>query len=369
MIAPLRVAHVMGKMNGGGVEQMVMNYHRHIDRSRVQFDLLVDEDSTLVPRAEIESLGGRVIEVPPYQRLPRYMRELERLFRQERWPIVHSHINALSCFPLCSAKRADVPVRIAHSHSTGGQGEYVRNVAKRVLRTQANRYPTHRLACSLYAGEWLFGKDEKFEVMYNAIDLSRFSFNVEIRAQTRAELGLVGTDFVIGHVGRFMAQKNHRFLVDVLAELAVMRPESKLLLVGTGELRSSVEHWAAERKVADRVRFLGQRDDVGRLYQVFDAFVLPSLYEGLPVVAVEAQTAGLPCFLSDEITREVGVTDAVRFLSIDNPAVWANALCKVTPGERANVHSIDFTDYDIGHAAQKLALRYLELAKEVRRDF
>ena len=360
----IRVAQVMGYMDGGGVEQVVMNYYRHIDRSRVQFDLLVCEGSGMVPRGEVESMGGRVFTVPPYGQLSRYMREMEHLFRQERWPIVHSHVNALSVFPLRAAKRTGVPVRIAHSHSTAGRGETAKNAMKSVLRRFSNAYPTHRMACSRYAGEWLFGKGVDFEVVYNAIDLARFSFDAEARAVARADLGLVGDQLAVGHVGRFMPQKNHRFLIEAFAELARLRPDAVLLLVGSGEAEALAESWAAERGVADKVRFLGQRADVGRLYQAFDAFALPSLYEGLGIVGVEAQAAGLPCFLSDRITREVDVTGTVRFLPIDDPAVWAQALSKVEPAERIEARREDFIDYDIDRAAERLAARYLELVKE-----
>lgn len=360
-VGPVRVAHVMGKMVGGGVEAVVMNYYRHIDRSRVQFDFLVDEDSAFVPREEIGSLGGRVFEVPPYQRPFAYARSLESLFADEGWPIVHSHVNALSVFPLRVAARAGVPVRIAHSHSTAGKGEPVKNALKRLLRTQANRYPTYRLACSRYAGEWLFGEGAGFDVLYNAIELDRFPFNAEVRAEARADLGLVGDELAVGHVGRFMAQKNHTFLLDAFAEVAARRPDAVLLLVGAGELRSFVECRAAERGLAGRVRFLGQRDDVERLYQAFDAFALPSLYEGLCLVGVEAQRAGLPCLLSDAITREVDVTGTVRFLPIDEPSAWADALCALRAGERVPVRPESFSDYDIDAAAGRLAERYLDL--------
>lgn len=363
----LRVAQVMGYMDGGGVEQVVMNYYRHIDRSRVQFDLLVCEGSGMVPRGEVESMGGRVFTVPPYGQLSRYMREMEHLFRQERWPIVHSHVNALSVFPLRAAKRAGVPVRIAHSHSTAGKGETAKNAVKFALKRFSNVYPTHRMACSLYAGEWLFGKGAEFEVVYNAIDLSRFAFDAEARARARADLGLVGGQLAVGHVGRFMPQKNHRFLIEAFAELARLRPDAVLLLVGSGEAEALAESWAAERGIAGKVRFLGQRDDVGRLYQVFDAFALPSLYEGLCLVGVEAQAAGLPCFLSDRITREVDVTGTVRFLPIDDAHAWAEALAEVEPGARIDARREDFADYDIDRAAERLAARYLEFARKAER--
>lgn len=363
----IRVAQVMGYMDGGGVEQVVMNYYRHIDRSRVQFDILVCEGSSMVPRDEIERLGGRVLMVPGYKNLLRYMGETERLFREGCWTIVHSHVNALAVFPLRAAKRAGVPVRIAHSHSTAGRGETAKNAAKAVLKRFANVYPTHRMACSRYAGEWLFGKRANFEVLYNAINLPRFFFDAGVRAEARADLGLVSGQTVIGHVGRFMPQKNHRFLIDAFALAAKRRPDLVLVLVGTGEAEALAESWASERGVSDRVMFLGQRDDVDRLYQAFDAFALPSLYEGLCLVGVEAQAAGLRCFLSDRITREVDVTGTARFLPIDDPGVWADAMCGVKVDFRFAVDRADFTDYDIERAAEKLAARYLELAEEAMR--
>ena len=361
---PIRVVQVVGKMAGGGVEAVVMNYYRHIDRSKVQFDFLVDSDSTLVPREEIETLGGRVFEIPPYQHVLEYQRELQRLFKQEGWKIVHSHINALSVFPLRAAKNAGVPVRIAHSHSTSGKGEYAKNTLKAALKTQANRYPTHRLACSEYAGEWLFGKFADFDVLYNAFELDRFSFSEEARAKARADLGLVGDTFAVGHLGRFMPQKNHRFLVDAFAELVRIRPDSVLLLAGDGEQRPLVESWVSEREVASKVKFLGQRADADCLYQAFDAFALPSLYEGLCLVGVEAQRAGLPCLLSDAITREVDVTGTCEFLPIDDPKVWADALARVAdaPARDRSLPGMDsrFDRYDIEKATLKLLDFYVQ---------
>lgn len=365
MVYPVRIAQIVGKMNGGGVEAVVMNYYRHIDRRKVQFDFLVDSDSTLIPREEIESLGGRVFEIPPYQHVAEYQRELQRLFKEEGWKIVHSHINALSVFPLRAAKKAGVPVRIAHSHSTSGKGEHAKNALKAVLKTQSNRYPTHRFACSRFAGEWLFGKAAHFEVVYNAIDLDHFRFNAEARAQARADLGLAGNQFAIGHVGRFTAQKNHTFLIDVFTEIAKRRDDAVLLLVGTGEAGASVKALVNERGLTDRIKFLGQRSDVNRLYQAFDAFVLPSLYEGLCLVGVEAQVSGLPCLLSDAITREVDVTGECTFLPIDTPVEWADAICSLSKKsyEGRKSTSLDsFANYNIDQQADWLSRRYLQLA-------
>lgn len=353
----------MGKMVGGGVEAVVMNYYRHIDRSKVQFDFLVDSDSTLVPRDEIESLGGRVFEIPPYQHVIEYQRELQRLFRQEGWRIVHSHINALSVFPLRAAKKVGVPVRIAHSHSTSGKGEHAKNAMKAVLKTQANRYPTHRFACSKYAGEWLFGKDSMFRVMPNAVDLSRFAPNDSDRVKTRKSLGVGEGQFLVGHIGRFVEQKNHFFLLEIFKSFLSICPEAVLALVGTGPLLDQVKDKARELDIDDSVLFLGTRSDAPSLYRAFDVFCLPSLYEGLPMVGVECQASLTPILASNAITREAAATSLMRFQSLsDSPMDWARTLFEIShkksylPSEIAGIRT-----FDIRNAAEQLELFYLSV--------
>lgn len=365
---PIRVAQVVGDMNGGGVEQVVMNYYRYVDRSRVQFDFVVTGNSSIVPREEMEALGGRVFIVPAYKHLRQFCSVCCDLFRSHpEWRIIHSHMNTLNVFSLGAAARSGVPVRISHSHSTAGKGEAVKNLAKAILRTQANKYPTHRFACSRFAGEWLFGGNESFEVMYNAIDLDQFFFSAEGRARMRANLGLVDGQVVIGHVGRFMAQKNHGFLIEAFARACRKRDDLVLICVGSGKTRASVESLTADLGLADKVRLLGQRDDINKLYMAFDAFVLPSLYEGLGLVGVEAQAAGLPCLLSDTITREVDVTSTCRFLPIDDPWVWAEALCTLKPmtdERRTLIDRRQFVDYDVVRQGEWLTNRYLEFGED-----
>lgn len=358
---PIRVAQIVGKMVGGGVESVVMNYYRHIDRSKVQFDFLVDEDSTCVPEEEITSLGGRVFRVPPYQHPIRYRHELIRLMREQQWPIVHSNINTLSVFPLSAAKKAGVPVRIAHSHSTMGKGEFAKNAMKLALRPFANVYPTVRFACGHYAGEWLFGKNHDFTVIPNAIELDKFRFDPTVRQETRKELGIADDTFLIGHVGRFMPQKNQTFLVDLLADLLPSRSNTMLVFVGEGPDKAEVQQHAEELSVAEHVMFLGQRSDVNRLYQAFDVFCLPSLYEGLCLVGVEAQRAGLPCLFSDVITREVDVTGTSRFMPIDSYEEWSSSISALEPGTRIDSSDKAFSDYDISENARKLTSMYLKL--------
>ncbi|MBM6786612.1 glycosyltransferase family 1 protein [Collinsella tanakaei] len=361
MGAPIRVAQVMGYMDGGGVEQVVMNYYRHIDRSRVQFDFLVCEGSGMVPREEIESMGGRVFMVPPYKQLIRYMREMERLFREERWPIVHSHVNTLSVFPLRAAKRAGVPVRIAHSHSTSGGHDPAKNAMKALLRPLSNVYPTHRAACSRHAGEWLFGKGHDFTVIPNAIDLASFWFDPVRREAVRQGLGVEDGQLVVGHVGRFSPPKNQSALVRSFALVAERRPDARLVLVGEGRQRADVEALAASLCPEGSVLFLGQRDDVADLYQAFDVFCLPSEYEGLGMVAVEAEAAGLPCVLSSAVPRDADPTRTAIFLDANSEGDWAKTMASIIPGERIQAYLEDFTEYDIRDASKTLGRMYLSL--------
>ena len=279
------VAHIMGKWNGGGVESVVMNYYRNIDRNRIQFHFLCDEDSTDIPYEEIEKLGGKVIVIPPYQKLFKYQKELYRIFKENNYKIIHSHINALSVFPLRIAKKAGVPIRIAHSHSTSNKKEWKKNILKMILRPFSKLYANNYFACTEYAGKWLFGKKvverKELNVINNAIDLKKFEFNENTREDLRKELGIKEDVLVIGHVGRFMKQKNHEFLIDVFEKAIKQDDNIYLILVGQGPLEDKIKEMAKEKGIENKILFLGQRNDVNKLYQAMDIFVLPSLYEGL----------------------------------------------------------------------------------------
>lgn len=363
---PIRVAVVMGKMLGGGVESVVMNYYRHINRDRFQFDFLVDEDSTLIPRNEIESLGGRVFMIPPYQQVARYQKKLKQLYTQEGWKIVHSHINALSVFPLRAAKKAGVPIRIAHSHSTSGKGEHAKNALKAILKTQANRYPTKRLACSKLAGDWLFGKDAPYTVVRNAVDLSVFADDEDRRKAIRSELGVPNGALLIGHLGRFTEQKNHSLLLDIFREVLASAPDAVLAMAGDGPLLESTKERAAELGIEESVRFLGTRSDAPALYQAFDIFCLPSLYEGLPVVGVERQASGTPILVSDAVTNEVGITTLLDFEPLEaSPAQWAKHLLSMR-GRTLSPRDLEaLSDFDIHVAAGRLEKLYEQYLKGV----
>ena len=363
---PIVVAHIMGKWIGGGVEAVIMNYYRHIDRNKIQFDFVCDEDSTNIPYDEIKKLGGRVILVPPYQKLPKYIKELKKIFKENNYRIVHSNINTLSVFPLYAAKKAGVPVRIAHSHSTSNKKEWKKTLVKNILRPFSKKYATDYFACSELAGRWLFGNkafDEgKVTIINNAIDLDKFRYDEKTRNKKRKELNIKQPTLVVGHIGRFVAQKNHTFLIDIFNELHKKNEDSVLILVGQGPKVDEIKEKVNLLNLANSVKFLGQRDDANELYQVFDAFLLPSLYEGLPVVGVEAQASGNLCFLSDDMTKETKVLASTAFMSLSNTAQeWADEIQKKVKNYRKHDTKEEVSKYgfNIEKEAVKLEEKYI----------
>lgn len=329
MDKPVRVAQIIGKWLGGGVEAVVMNYYRNIDRNKIQFDFICDDDSTNIPYDEIDALGGKVILIPPYQNVFEYHKKLKKVLIDGDYKIVHSHINTLSVFSLFAAKCAGVPVRIAHSHSTTNKKEKKKNLLKQVLRPFSKLFATDYMCCSELAGRWLFGNKEydkgNVYLLNNAIDLDRFKFNEDIRKKKRKELGISDDELVIGHVGRFVEQKNHRFLIDIFNDVHKKNSNSILLLAGQGPLMDEMKEKVSNLGLNNCVKFLGQRNDINELYQAMDVFCLPSLYEGLPVVGVEAQATGLLCILSSDMTKETKVLDSTIFLSLEqNSSEWAD---------------------------------------------
>lgn len=367
---PIRVAQIIGKWLGGGVESVVMNYYRNIDRSEIQFDFICDEDSTNIPYDEIESLGGKVILIPPYQKVIKYHKELKRVLKEGNYKIVHSHINTLSVFSLFAAKCAGVPVRIAHSHSTTNKKEKNKNLMKQLLRPFSKVFATDYMCCSELAGRWLFG-DKEYDkgnvyLLNNAIDLDKFKYDEVVRREKRKELNIDDDTLVIGNVGRFVEQKNHRFLIDIFNEVHKQNEKSILLLVGQGPLMEEIKEKVKSLGIEDSVKFLGQRNDVSELYQAFDVFCLPSLYEGLPVVGVEAQATGLLCLFSDDMTKEIKVLESTSFLSLEQSAKeWAEILLKSIENFERKDTTIEFFNngFDIKMEVKKLIKIYLKLGR------
>jgi len=367
-----RIIQVIGSVEKAGVESIVCNYYKHIDRNKFQFDFIVHDDSTFELSEEILKLGCKVYSVPHYRKLFSYIKTLTKIFTEGKYRIVHSHMSTISVFSLFAAKKAKVPIRIAHSHGAGGQNkdEFIKNILRRLLCLFSKIYPTHLFACSEYAGRWMFGnkayKQGKITIIHNAIDHTKFLYNEEIREKVRAKLGITDK-FVVGHVGRFMPQKNHGFLIEIFYELHKMEKDSVLLLVGEGKTRAYFEEKVKKLNLQDCVFFLGGRTDVNELYQAMDVFLLPSLYEGLPVVLVETQFAGLPAIISDDVNEEARFSDKIDFLSLDeNPETWAKAaLCKRVRDRSTTNFLGSGNKYHVETSAGDLADIYEKLIQEI----
>ena len=365
---PIRIAHIMGKWLGGGVESVVMNYYRNIDRNKVQFDFICDEDSKYIPTDEIESLGGKVILIPPYQKPFKYHKELKKVLKEGNYKIVHSHISTMSFFSLWAAKSAKVPVRIVHAHSTTNKQEKKKNLMKQVLRPFSKVFANRYFCCSELAGRWLFGNKTynqgKVYLLNNAIDVDKFKYNEKVRKAKRKELNIKDKDLVIGHIGRFVKPKNHEFIIDIFNEIHKQNKNTILLLAGDGPLKEEIQNKVKKIGLEKNVQFLGQRNDANELYQAMDAFVLPSLYEGLPVVGVEAQAAGLPCFLSTDMTKETKVLDSTQFISLTHDTkYWADKILKEVKTFERKDSSREITDnnFNIKKEIRKIEKQYQQL--------
>ena len=359
----------------GGVESVVMNYYRNIDRDKIQFHFLCDEDSTDIPYDEIEKLGGKVIVIPPYQKLFKYQKELYKIFKENNYKIVHSHISTLSIFPLRIAKKAKIPVRIAHSHSTSNKKELKRNLIKNMLRPFSKVYPTIFFGCSQLSGKWLFGKraflKNKIKIINNAIDLEKFKFNEEIRNKIREKLNILEDTLLIGHIGRFVTQKNHEFLIEIFNDIYKERKNSKLILIGQGNLKKKIVKKVEELGLKDNVIFTGQINNVSDYYNAMDIFVLPSLYEGLPVVGIEAQANGLLCEFSTDMTKETKVLNTTRFISLkETPENWAKIILEDYKNFKRKDSFDEMTEnnFNIIKEAKKLEEYYIEKRKNINED-
>jgi glycosyltransferase involved in cell wall biosynthesis len=336
---PIRILQVVGMMNRGGAETWLMHVLRNIDREKFHIDFLVGTTEPCAYDAEIRSLGGRIIPCLGAGNPLTYGRKFTKIL-QEYGPydVVHGHIHHYNGMILRSAARAGVPIRICHSHldssALEAQAGWVRRAYLKLMKSWIARYATAGLGCSDVASANLFGNDwqadPRWQLYYCGIDLSAFD-RMPDRASIRQELGIPEDAFVIGHVGRFQAQKNHAFLVDIFAELLDREPQAYLLLLGEGPLRAEIERLVIARQLDRHTLFAGSRPDVPRLMVgAMDAFVMPSLCEGLPLVGIEVQAAGLPSLLSDEITQEVCIVrPLVEYLSLSRSAAsWAEAILR-----------------------------------------
>lgn len=369
---PKRVLYILGcAMKHGGTEAFIMNYYRNFDHNKLQIDFIYQGNESGVYDEELLSYGSRIYHVPHKLQDPLgFSRAIASIIRENGYKVVHSHIDAMNSWPLAIAKWNGVPYRIAHSHSSGihgtGSNNVLKKIAGNVSRKLLTSIATDFYSCGEEAGLYLFGPSLMeagcVRIVNNAIDLQAYTYDPEKRAALRKAFH-IGEELVIGHVGRLSEVKNHKKLLEVFACCLKQEPSVKLMLVGDGPLMEPLQQQAADLGIRDHVIFTGARNDVKDLLNVFDLFVFPSLFEGLSVVAIEAQANGLPCLFSDTIDKKTAVTPSVNWMPLESASEqWACVLLQL-PRLRysENGKLLCQAGYDIQTEAKNLMTSYLEM--------
>lgn len=342
----IRILRIIGECKTGGTETIALNYYHGLNHDKVAMDFLFYGDSLQRFNQELETYGDRVINIVEYSKdLIKSIKEIRDVVRIGNYDIVHSQLNTLNVFPLVGAWLGGAKIRICANHSTANlKYEFIKSIIKYVLRPTTKIFATHYAACSEFAGAWCFGKrildQGKIKIIHNAIDLNNFTFSKEVRKNIRSKEAWKGK-FVIGHVGRFTEQKNHRFIIDVFLKVHNKCPEALLVLAGEGELMEEIRQKVHALGLGDAVQFLGVRFDISQLMQGMDLFLFPSLYEGLGNVIVESQAVGLRSVVSDAVPSEVKMTSLVDTISLNEKVEkWAETVLQYrNKYERVDTHT------------------------------
>lgn len=361
-----RILCLVSSMDAGGAETFLMKLYRNMDRSLYQMDFAVNVKESAFYDEEILTMGGKIHYIPPKTKdLKGFTKGLYNLVKDEKYQyVLRVTSNSIGFYDLLVAKKAGVKVCAARSSNSSDGGRVLVRVVNRLARLLFLRYVDVMIAPSDLAAEYTFGKrmvkKGKVHFLKNAINLNEFSYSEDFRKEIRQELGLKD-EFLIGHIGRFAEQKNHRFLIDIFEKVLKDIPEAKLLLVGEGELRKDIERYVSEKNIQDSVIFAGIRKDIAKILSAMDVFVLPSLYEGMPNVIVEAQATGLPCVIADTITREADLTGLVEYLSLDDTKQWSVEICDLSRNGKTRIKQkkrMQDAGYDIQEEVQKF-LKYM----------
>lgn len=372
MDKPIRVLHVLGGLDAGGAESFIMNIYRSIDKSQIQFDFIKHLSSEGIFEDEIRSLGGRIYICLPFngKNYFTYCKWWQEFFSQHpEYHVIHSHVRSTASIYLPIAKKHGLTT-IVHSHSTSN-GSGITAIVKNLLQLSLRKIADYLFSCSDIAGSWLFGKRAldrpNYRMIPNSIDLERFTFNEQIRRDVRQRLGLQENDLVIGHIGRFSEPKNHPFLIRVFQEIRKKNKRAQLLLIGGGQKQAEIEELVSQQGLSACVHFLGIQKRPELFYQAMDVFLFPSLWEGLPVGVVEAQASGLPCVVSDVITKQVCLTDLVFSVSLRSSAEeWADVVLRCVRPQRCGLNAgqrLALSGFDSRTVAAELTKFYLEIGK------
>lgn len=367
----IRVLHVFHSLGCGGAETMIMNIYRHIDRAKIQFDFMVHSQEKGFFEDEVELYGGRIFRVPYFNGFNKrqYTSEVRKLMdNHPEIRIVHGHLGSCAHIYLDEARKAG-KISIAHSHNTNSKELSLKAIAYRLFTFKTRNKADFYFSCSEKAGEDRFGKKivldkTRYKVINNAIDCHKFTYDNNVRRILRDKLQLEDK-YVIGHIGRFNNQKNHNFLIDIFEEYHRLYKDSILILVGDGDLKNIIEEKVNRLNLQKAVRFLGVKDNVNELLQAFDCIVFPSKYEGLPVTLIEAQASGLPCVISNTITKEVIVTDLVTQVPLScDLSVWVSAIEKgKSIIRKGRENDLKLKGYEIIESSKVLEKFYIDCTK------
>lgn len=368
----IRILHSVSNMDRAGIETMLMNYYRNINKNEIQFDFLCNKKKIGAYEEEIKKLGGNVYRTPGLNPLKffQYKSYMKKLFKEHpEYKIIHAHNGAFAVYSLFCARKNKIPIRIFHGHNSGFPID-LKLPLKLFCKKQLKYNYTEKWACGEGAVEFYYGKDtlnnKDYEIIHNAIDIDRFKYNLSERKRIR-ELYNIDKDIVIGHVGRFSPIKNHSFLIKIFNELSKTNNNVKLVLIGDGENEMKIRDMVKRLDLNDKVLFLGNIPNVNEWYQAFDLFILPSINEGLPVVGVEAQAAGLPCIFSNSIPHEIDITGNCIFIDLkEEIRVWTNNIEKIVKEyQRKDTSKLLIEKgYSIKEETNKLENLYLKLYNE-----
>lgn len=372
MSEPIRVLQVFAQMNKGGAETMIMNIYRNIDRDKVQFDFVVHTLKRCDYDDEILALGGKLYSVPRFRgyNIFNYIFAWISIFQNHKeHVIVHGHVRSTAIIYILISKVFH-RITIIHSHSISS-GKGVTAMIKNILQYPIRFLSDYLVACSLTAGEWLFGKKVKmkdnFMIINNAIDVEKYIFNPEIRANKRQEFK-IGDNLVIGHIGRFDYVKNHELIIEIFEEINRIQPKSILILIGDGKLKKQIENEARKSGINDKIIFTGIRNDVPELLMLMDVFLFPSIFEGFAIAVMEAQASGLPCIISDKIPNETRLSDLVEVIPLNAPKdVWVESVLRnnrATENRHNYYKKIVNKGYDIKENVKWIEQFYLTIERE-----
>lgn len=371
----IRIAVVVGKMNPGGKKSLIMEYLHHIDKSKFQFDFICDADTIDMPVKEIQELQGRVFIIPPYQNIFRNMFEMYRICRKNDYQIMHAYNSTMNIFPMFVAWLSGIPVRISESISMAHSGDW-KTVLKVILKPMSKWFANCYMACGSDCGRWQFGEGAfragKVDVFKSIIDTRKNDYDAGLREKTRKLHGWE-KNIVIGHIARFIEQKNSLRVIEIFAAIAKKESRAVMCLIGDGALKNAMFKRAEELGIRDKIAYLGRREDIQQFYNAMDAFILPSLYEGLPIVGLEAACSGLPVILSTEITQEVKISNLSEFVELSqSDSEWADvvllAINRNWYNRRSHRLELQKMGFDVIIEAKRLEKYYGEKLKMFSRN-